>query len=300
VNLDLDPARRRLAEAVVAEAAAQPRTASGWVVFDAVGVTGLLTEPGGDSAFGLFEWCLVLESLGACGRELDLIREVRRFLDVFASGPSRASTAFAAWVRNMRAGAGAQTSVLAAGQTAQDGSERWSTRAGPPELTDLPEVALDPAAAATVRDRDLVACAAYAVGIGRGCLETARERAGSRVIAGRRLIEHQGTAHRLAEAAVELAGARLAVWRAAALADEGHVLGYRATGAAAAAVAACLECAHTAVQTFGAAGTSDPRLVSLHRAAYRVTAACGSPRALWREAGQRALAEESFGETASR
>lgn len=291
MNLDLDPSRRRLAKAVLAAAGAQPETASGWAVFDSVGVTGLLTEPGGGSAFGLFEWCLVLESLGVGRREFDLIREVRLFLDVFEDGRGRASKAFAAWVRNARAGT--QAGVLAVRRKAEDGSERWSTHGGPPEFAGLPEVALDPAAAAAVRDRDLVACAAYAVGIGRGCLEAAQERAGSRVIAARRLIEYQGAAHRLAESAVELASARLAVWRSAALADEGRVPGYRATGAAAAAVAACLECAHTAVQIFGAAGTSDPRLVSLHRAAYRVTAVCGSPRALWREAGQRALAEES-------
>jgi hypothetical protein len=295
VNLDLDPSRRRLAEAVLVEAAAQPETASGWAVFDAVGVTGLLTEPGGGSAFGLFEWCLVLESLGVGCRELDLIREVRLFVDVFEEGRGRASKAFAAWVRNARADT--QARVLAVRRTAEDGSERWTTHGGPPELADLPEVALDPATAAAVRDRDLVACAAYAVGIGRGCLEAARERAGNRVIAAHRLIEYQGAAHRLAESAVELADARLAVWRSAALADEDRVLGYRATGAAAAAVAACLECAHTAVQIYGAAGTSDPRLVSLHRAAYRVTAVCGSPRALWREAGKRALTEESSDET---
>lgn len=298
MNLDLGPSRRRLADTVLAEAAAQPETASGWAVFDAVGVTGLLTEPGGGSAFGLLEWCLVLESLGVGRRELDLIREVRLFLDVFEDGRGRARTAFAAWVRNERAGT--QARVLAVRRTAEDGSECWSTHGGPPELAGLPEVALGPAVAAAVRDRDLVACAAYAVGIGRGCLEAARERAGSRVIAARQLIEYQGAAHRLAESAVELAGARLAVWRSAALADEGRALGYRAAAAAAAAVAACLECAHTAVQIFGAAGTSDPRLVSLHRAAYRVTAVCGSPRALWREAGKRALAEERLDETQAR
>lgn len=298
MNLDLDRSRRRLAQAVLAEAAAQPETASGWVVFDAVGVTGLLTEPGGGSVFGLFEWCLVLESLGVGRRELDLIREVRLFLDVFEDGGGGASKAFAAWARNARAGT--QARVLAVRRTADDGSERWSTHGGPPELAGLPETTLDPAAAAAVRDRDLVACAAYAVGIGRGCLEAAQERAGSRVIAARRLIEYQGAAHRLAESAVELAGARLGVWRSAALADEGRVLGYRAAAAAAAAVAACLECAHTAVQIFGAAGTSDPRVVSLYRTAYRVTAVCGSPRALWREAGKRALDEESFDETPAR
>jgi hypothetical protein len=291
VNLDLGHPRRCLAEAALAQAVAQPETASGWMVFDAVGVTGLLTEPGGGSAFGLLEWCLVLESLGVGRRELDLIREVRLFLDVFDDGRGRAREAFAAWVRNARAGTEAR--VLAVRRTAEDGSERWSTHGGPPELGNLPEVALDPAAATAVRDRDLVACAAYAVGIGRGCLEAARERAGSRVIAARRLIEYQGAAHQLAESAVELAGARLAVWRSATLADEGRPLGYRAAEAGAAAVAACLECAHTAVQIFGAAGTADPRLVSFYRAAYRLTAVCGSPRALWREAGKRALAGEA-------
>lgn len=298
MNLDLEPARRRLAEAVLAQAATQPETASGWDVFDAVGVTGLLTEPGGGSVFGLFDWCLVLESLGAGCRELHLIREVRRFLDVFDDGRDIARECFAAWVRKARAGSNAHP--LAVRRTARDGSERWSTHVGLPELAELPDVPLDHAAATAVRDRDLVACAAYAVGIGRGCLESARERAGSRLIAARPLIEYQAAAHRLAESAVELAGARLAVWRSAALADEGRVVGHRAAVAAAAAVGASLDCAHTAVQIFGAAGTSDPRLVWLHRAAYGLTAVCGSPRALWREAGRRVLAEESFDETRAR
>ncbi|WP_218923787.1 hypothetical protein, partial [Streptomyces sp. rh34] len=67
----------------------------------------------------------------------------------------------------------------------------------------------------------------------------------------------------------------------------GTPAGYLAPAAAAAAVTAALNSAHAAVQTFGAAGTSDPGVVRLFRAAYEAARLCGSPRLLWKQAGAR-------------
>ena len=97
--------------------------------------------------------------------------------------------------------------------------------------------------------------------------------------------------HRLANSAVELAGARVAVWQAAWLEDEHRRAGHRAAAAAAASVTAASACAHEAVQMFGAAGTADPVIVGLFRAAYEMAGVCGSPRQLWQSAGARWAAD---------
>jgi hypothetical protein len=156
------------------------------------------------------------------------------------------------------------------------------------ELPD--DVTTDAAPVTATTDRDLLLCAAYAVGLGRECLEAAQNRAADRVITGRRQIEYQGTSHRLAEAALDLAQARIAVWHAAWYEDRGRPDGHAAPAAAGASVEAALTCAHTLVQAFGAAGTSDPDVVRLYRCAYALTELCGSPRGLWQTAGERWLA----------
>ncbi|HEX3786509.1 MAG TPA: acyl-CoA dehydrogenase family protein [Pseudonocardiaceae bacterium] len=133
---------------------------------------------------------------------------------------------------------------------------------------------------------DLLSRAGYAVGVGRGCLELAQERAGDRVIAGRPLIEFQGPAHRLANVAVDLAAARVGLWRTAWWCDQGKVVAEQAAAAAAACVTAAVGCAHELVQIFGAAGTSEPDVVRRYQAAYELPALCGSPGELWRAAAR--------------
>lgn len=154
----------------------------------------------------------------------------------------------------------------------------------------LPDAMTTAAPAVATADRDLLLCAAYAVGLGRASLEAAQNRAADRVITGRRQIEYQGTSHRLAEAALDLALARIAVWHAAWYEDQGRPDGHAAPAAAGASVEAALTCAHTLVQAYGAAGTSDPDVVRLYRGAYALTELCGSPRGLWQTAGERWLA----------
>jgi alkylation response protein AidB-like acyl-CoA dehydrogenase len=117
----------------------------------------------------------------------------------------------------------------------------------------------------------------------------AQERAATRVVANRPLLEYQGTAHRLAQCAIDLAVARAGVRRAASGEDDGEPASYQAPASAAASVSCALDCAHTVVQIFGAAGTSHPAIVGLFRAAYALPALTSAPRELWRSAGTRRM-----------
>ncbi|WP_405364893.1 acyl-CoA dehydrogenase family protein [Kitasatospora sp. NBC_00039] len=284
MNLQLDATQHRLTDAVGKQEAAAAPDASGWDVLDAVGLSELLAPaPGARPLFGQLEWLLVLEELGAGCRPHTLVRSVRSYLDVYAEGghAPAAAEAYRAWVGDHRT---APAAALV--EHAPDG--RWRLSEPRPEaLAGLPQPVLDASAANAARDRDLLALAAYACGVARRCLEAAQERAGERVVAGRRLLEHQGTAHRIARCAVDLTIARIGLWRAAHGEDEGVPAGHLAPSAAAACVSAALDSAHTVVQAFGAAGTSDPGIVRLFRTACSLPALTGSPRALWQEAGAR-------------
>jgi hypothetical protein len=291
VNLDLDPAQRDLVAAVRRSAATAPAAATGWRVFDAIGLTDLLTSTNdGRPVVGLFEWCLILEELGADCRSLAVIRSVRMFMDVFVHGHTAAATPLAAETFLALAGshrAPLPSPLLTWRRTGAD-ELVLSPGTGLTEVaTTLPGVTLEKREAEHITDRDLLACSAYAVGIGRRCLELAHERARKRVVARRRLLEYQGVSHRLAEVALELSAARIGVWRTAWREDAGEPAGHLAPATAAACVAAVLTSAHTAVQIFGAAGTSDPTIVGLYRAAYDLADVCGSARSLWLRASSR-------------
>jgi hypothetical protein len=274
VNLDLDSVQRRLAEAV-RERSLSAAEASGWEIFKGLGLTELLTST--PSPLGLFEWCLVMEELGAGCRDLTLISSVRTFSDVFGCGrgDTNAAAALRIWLRHP------PHREPIAHRYAGDGRETLR----PTGTVGLREVTLTPREA----DRELLSHAAYAVGVGRRCLEVAQERAADRVIGGRRLIEYQGTSHRLANSALALLLARIGLWRAAKGEDQGQAADYRAPAVAAACVSAVLDCAHDAVQVFGAAGTSDEAIVQLYKTAYFTACLCGSPRVLGQSAGTRWL-----------
>ncbi|MFE4612667.1 acyl-CoA dehydrogenase family protein [Streptomyces niveus] len=291
MNLEPDAAQRQLAGAVRKNEASVESTASGWKVFDAVGITeALAAEPGAPPVLGQVDWCLVFEELGAGCRDHQLIRSVRTFLDVYGSGPGAgpAAAAFRHWAHERRSAPGPPDAIVE--RTTGEGRGVWRITAGQPApLNALPEVELNASAAREVADRELLAVAAYAVGVGRRCLEAAQQRADARVIAGRRLLEYQGTSHRLARCAVDLSIARAGLWRAALAEDEGERAGHRAPACAAACLSTALDCAHNVVQVFGAAGTSDPAMVRLFRTAYSLPAVTGSVSALWRSAGARRL-----------
>ncbi|MFE9429216.1 acyl-CoA dehydrogenase family protein [Kitasatospora sp. NPDC006697] len=288
MNLGLDGAQRQLVDAVAKSEAAAAPGASGWEVFDALGLADLLVpEPGGRPLLGTLEWCLVLEELGAGCRSHAEIRSVRTFLDVFAADGRPAAAAFRAWAAGQRAMPAADGVLVR--RTAGGG---WRIAAALPSMSGAltGPVGLDPTAARAVDDRELLVLAAYACGVARQCLESAQQRAGRRVVAGRRLLEHQGTGHRIARCAVDLTLARVGLWRAALGEDTGERAGHRAPAAAAACLSAALDCADAVVQVFGAAGTSDPHVVRLFRAAGALPGELGSPRRLWHEAGERRLA----------
>lgn len=294
MNLEPDAAQRQFVEVLrKSEEAADP-AASGWEVFDAVGITGVLApEPGSRPVLGQVDWCLVFEELGAGCRDHTLIRSVRTFLDVFTGGPgdAPAARAFRQWAQDRRAvGSGSAAPDALVWSPGGEGPGVWRISAGhPAPMAALPEVELDASASRAVADRELLVAAAYAVGVGRRCLEAAQRRASTRVIAGRRLLQHQGTSHRLARCAVDLSMARAGLWRAALAEDDGEGAGHRAPAAAAASLTAALDCAHNLVQVFGAAGTSAPDIVRLFRTAYALPALTGPVRTLWQSAGMRRL-----------
>uniref|UniRef100_UPI00211D36DC acyl-CoA dehydrogenase family protein n=1 Tax=Streptomyces sp. rh34 TaxID=2034272 RepID=UPI00211D36DC len=239
MNLDLEPRQHRLVAAVRKSTVATPASASAWEVLTADAAPGR-PSPGMLDA-GLFDWCLVLEETGADCRDPSAALAVRTFLDVYGDSEQAPEV----W-----AGTAPWPEHLPVSRAADGGARVWSAERSPvPGLAALPDITLDSAAARGVADRDLLARAAGALGVARSCLESAQERATGRTVAGRQLIEFQGTAHRLAEASLELALARVGLWRAAWREDRGTPAGYLARAAAAAAVTAALNSAHAAVQT---------------------------------------------------
>ena len=71
-----------------------------------------------------------------------------------------------------------------------------------------------------------IGIAAQALGIAAGAYELAAQYAQIRKAFGKPIIEHQGVAFKLAEMAMEIESARMLVYRAAVLKDEGKPYGY--------------------------------------------------------------------------
>ncbi len=91
-------------------------------------------------------------------------------------------------------------------------------------------------------------------GIGRYALDKAAAYANDRQVWGTPIGAHQGIAHPLAEAKIQLELARLMTWRAAELYDEGADAGETANMAKFAAAEAALACLDRAIQTHGGNG----------------------------------------------
>jgi hypothetical protein len=294
MNLELEPAQRLLAEAVSLAMDKSAASVSGWEVLDSAGLTeSLMSAAGEEGSLGLLDWCLIFEELGTGCRDIALLRAVRTFLDVFVDNGGEveakdAAEAFRSWAGTWQFSAEEQRLAVRREESGgRDGTVTWYATGITPGA--LAVSVRDPAEAEAYVDRDLLACAAYAIGVGRRSLEAAQARASERIIGGHRLLERQGTSHRLAQSAVDLALARVAVWRAADAAGQGDADPYQAPAAVATSVSVVLGCAHNAVQTFGALGTSDPTITRLYGTAYEVASICGAPSALWRSAGVRWL-----------
>lgn len=161
----------------------------------------------------------------------------------------------------------------------------------------LDAIALDPALGTVASPRsadgaavdggDLIAQAEASLGAAGAALTLARDRAGSRWVAGSPLIEKQSTGHRLARAAAQLALARAGVLAAARSAQSGADAGHQAPACAAAAAEAALASAYALVQVYGAAGTSDAAPVAAFQACEAAATAAGPIPELWRMTGRR-------------
>ncbi|QVI27312.1 acyl-CoA/acyl-ACP dehydrogenase [Mycolicibacterium neoaurum] len=103
-----------------------------------------------------------------------------------------------------------------------------------------------------------VLSAVICTGIGRYALDKATDYARTRrVWGGAPIGSHQGVAHPLAEAAIELEAARTMVWRAAALFDAGLTAGEESNMAKFLASRAGMKALDTAIQTHGGNGLAE-------------------------------------------
>ncbi|MCK9986621.1 MAG: acyl-CoA dehydrogenase [Azoarcus sp.] len=110
--------------------------------------------------------------------------------------------------------------------------------------------------AMTVFDHSRPMVAAFGVGLIERCIDEALAYATERRSMGKRLIEHQAVAHKLAEMRMKLEAARLLTYRAAWLLDQGRPNTIEASIAKAFAADAAMWAATEAVQIFGGMGYS--------------------------------------------
>ncbi len=105
-----------------------------------------------------------------------------------------------------------------------------------------------------VLDRGRITIGALAIGLARGAIEDARAYARERRAFGKPIAEHQAIAFMLADAATEVAAARLLVHRAAAACDAGRPFGKEASMAKLFASEAAMRATNHAVQIHGGYG----------------------------------------------
>ncbi|WP_263252056.1 acyl-CoA dehydrogenase family protein [Saccharopolyspora rosea] len=119
----------------------------------------------------------------------------------------------------------------------------------------LHEVPCAPAAVGAAFDRAVLACAAYALGLGRRMLDVSTRYVTERHQFGRPIGEFQAVKHHLADALLRLEFARPLVWGACLSADSGAACRSRdASAAKLAATEAAHTAARTALQVHGAIG----------------------------------------------
>lgn len=99
-----------------------------------------------------------------------------------------------------------------------------------------------------------IGIAAQALGIAAGAYELAAQYAQIRKAFGKPIIEHQGVAFKLAEMAMEIESARMLVYRAAVLKDEGKPYGYASAMAKLKASEVAMQVTVESVQVHGGNG----------------------------------------------
>jgi alkylation response protein AidB-like acyl-CoA dehydrogenase len=105
-----------------------------------------------------------------------------------------------------------------------------------------------------ILDRGRIGIGAWATGIGRGAMEAAIAYAKQRVQFGKSIAEFQGIQFMLADMKMELDAARLLVWRAAWMYDQGVPITREASVAKYWAGRAAMRAANAAVQIHGGYG----------------------------------------------
>ncbi len=110
--------------------------------------------------------------------------------------------------------------------------------------------------AMSVFDHSRPMVAAFGVGLIERCLDESLAYASERTSMGKRLIDHQAVAHKLAEMRMKLEAARLLTYQSAWLMDQGRPNTIAASMAKAFAADAAMWAANEAVQIFGGMGYS--------------------------------------------
>jgi len=105
-----------------------------------------------------------------------------------------------------------------------------------------------------VLDRGRIGIGAWAVGIGRAAFEAARSYAMQRVQFGKPIAQFQAIRNKLADMAAELDAARLLVWRAAIMQDDGQRTTRESSVAKYYASQVALRACNAAVQIHGGYG----------------------------------------------
>ncbi|MDD2874094.1 MAG: acyl-CoA dehydrogenase family protein, partial [Azoarcus sp.] len=166
----------------------------------------------------------------------------------------RGMTAFI--VPHDSAGLSVGTPLSKLGQRAAPTSEVFLDDVFVPESLRLGEEGSGFSLAMTVFDHSRPMVAAFGVGLIERCIDEALAYACERSSMGRKLMEHQAVAHKLAEMRMRLEAARLLTYQAAWLVDQGRPNTTQASIAKAFAADAAMWAATEAVQIFGGMGYS--------------------------------------------
>jgi alkylation response protein AidB-like acyl-CoA dehydrogenase len=105
-----------------------------------------------------------------------------------------------------------------------------------------------------ILDKGRIGIGAWSIGIGRAAFEAARRYAKERVQFGKPIAEFQAVQHMLADMATELDAARLLVWRAAWMQDQGRKTTAESSIAKYYAARATMRACNAAVQIHGGYG----------------------------------------------
>jgi alkylation response protein AidB-like acyl-CoA dehydrogenase len=233
--------------------------------------------PRGDGGlgFGTQEFCIIFEEFGVCLIAVRFIRSALLVLDLWGAGTQAGLLPQAAELM--------RSSVV----TVDAGAILPHIGLGSPEQAAgllLREVPAEPGLRAWSLSR--------AAGLREPVLPTTvcTARASGRLLGGRPLIERQAVAHLVARAAMATETAGLEVLEAACQENGAGQATHLYLTALATAMEAAITCAHTAVQIYGAAGTSCTAITEVYDTAYAAPGNWGPPSALWCDAAARRYA----------